>query len=77
RDLRVAENPDDFISRVAELLEDRALREELGAQGRRFVQENFSWDLSASRLGQVVDDMLHSSAGPEGPPRSIEAALEG
>jgi hypothetical protein len=24
-----------------------------------------------------VDDMLHSSAGSEGPPRSIEAALEG
>jgi glycosyl transferase family 1 len=77
RDLRVADNPDDFISRVAELLEDRPLREELGAQGRRFVQENFSWDLSASRLGQVVDDMVQSSAGPEGPPRSIEAALEG
>jgi polysaccharide biosynthesis protein PslH len=77
RDLRVADSPDDFISRVAELLEDRPLREEMGAQGRRFVQENFSWELSASRLGQVVDDILNGAASPVGPTRSIEAALEG
>jgi hypothetical protein len=79
RDLRVADSPDDFISRVAELLEDRPLREEMGAQGRRFVQANFSWELSAARLGQVVDDILTggAGAGPEGPPRSIGAALEG
>jgi len=77
RDLRVADSPDDFISRVAELLEDRPLREEMGAQGRRFVQENFSWELSASRLGQVVDDILNGAASPVGPTLSIEAALEG
>jgi glycosyltransferase involved in cell wall biosynthesis len=76
RDLRVADSPDDFISRVAELLENRSLREGMGAQGRRFVRENFSWELSASRLGQVVDDMLNGRAGSEEPRRSIGAALE-
>jgi glycosyltransferase involved in cell wall biosynthesis len=79
RDLGVADSPEDFISRVAELLEDRPLREEMGAQGRRFVQANFSWTLSAARFGQVVEEVLSggAGAGSEGPPRSIQAALEG
>ena len=79
RDVRVADSPDDFISRVAELLEDRPLREEIGAQGRRFVQINFSWELSATRLGQIVDEILNpgAAAGSDRPRRSIEAALEG
>ena len=77
RDVRVADSPDDFIRRVTELLEDRPLREEMGAQGRRFVQENFSWELSVTRLGQVVDDMLNGSAESGAPRRSIGAALEG
>ena len=79
RDLRVADSPDDFISRAAELLEERPLREEMGAQGRRFVQANFSWELSAARLGQVVDEILTGGAAaePANPTRSIGAALEG
>ena len=76
RDLQVADSPDDFICRVAGLLEDRPLREEMGAQARRFVQANFSWELSATRLGQLVDDIVNVGAGSDSPARSIKAALE-
>jgi hypothetical protein len=54
RDLRVADGADDFVGHVLELLETRGLREELGAQGRRFIQANCSWEVSAARFETVL-----------------------
>ena len=62
RDLRVADGPDDFVGNVIELLENRGLREELGAQGRRFVQANFSWEASAVRFEAILSAVANGGA---------------
>jgi hypothetical protein len=65
RDLRVADGADDFVRNVIELLENRGLREELGAQGRRFVQANFSWEASAVRFEAVLAAVAKGDAHRE------------
>ena len=40
------------------LLGDRALRERMGGVGRRFVSENFTWDLCAERMLKVYREAL-------------------
>jgi hypothetical protein len=62
RDLGVADGPDDFVGKVIELLENRGLREELGAQGRRFVQANFSWEASAVRFEAILSAVANGGA---------------
>jgi polysaccharide biosynthesis protein PslH len=41
----VRDTPERFAAAVAEVLESAALREELGAAGRRTVEEIYSWDV--------------------------------
>jgi glycosyltransferase involved in cell wall biosynthesis len=65
RDLRVADGPDDFVGNVVELLENRGLREELGAEGRRVVQANFSWEASAARFEAVLSAVGNGGAHRE------------
>jgi len=42
--LLTASSPDEWVDAVSRLLEDRALRQELGAAGRRYVEEHHHWD---------------------------------
>jgi hypothetical protein len=79
RDVRVADGAHDFVGNVLELLENRGLREELGAQGRRFIQANFSWETSAVRFETVLSAVGNGSGqretGSSSPP--LPAALGG
>jgi phosphatidylinositol alpha-1,6-mannosyltransferase len=43
-------SPDAVATRIVELLLDKALADRLGAAGRRWVQERWTWDLIAARL---------------------------
>lgn len=78
-DLRVADGAADFVRSVVELLENRGLREELGSQGRRFVQANFSWEVSAARFEKVLsaaaNGVAHRDNGSGS--RPMPAALGG
>jgi glycosyltransferase involved in cell wall biosynthesis len=65
RDVRVADGAHDFVGNVLELLENRGLREELGAQGRRFIQANFSWETSAARFETVLSAVGNGSGQRE------------
>jgi len=38
---------------ILKLLADRSLREKMGRKGRKFVSDNFSWDVCAQRMLQV------------------------
>jgi len=42
------------------LLGDKALREHMGVSGRKFVSENFTWDLCAQRMLSVYREALTS-----------------
>ncbi len=78
RDLRVADDPLEFAFHVIQLLESPSARQQMGAQGRRFVQTHFSWDVFAARLGDVLEGALGpiTPVPPPGP-NPIAAALGG
>ena len=43
---------------IMKLLSDKALREKMGANGRRFVAENFTWDICAQKMLNVYREAL-------------------
>ncbi|MGA2682693.1 MAG: glycosyltransferase family 4 protein [Candidatus Bathyarchaeia archaeon] len=51
-------NTDEFADAVMRLLSDRGLREKMGAEGRKFVSENFTWDLCAQKMMRVYREAL-------------------
>jgi glycosyltransferase involved in cell wall biosynthesis len=54
------ENADDFRQGIIQLLEDNALRIEMGKQGRRIALEEFSIELEAQRYKEVYEEVLNS-----------------
>ena len=50
----IADEPAEFADTVLDLLEDRALRERLAANGRRLVEEHYSWEMCARELEQLL-----------------------
>ena len=58
-----------FADQVIRLLEDVELRRRLGASGRRFIEENWSWDTHFTRLEQMfeqeVENRLAASEGKQ------------
>jgi glycosyltransferase involved in cell wall biosynthesis len=70
RDLLVAEGLEDFALKVIQLLEDPALRAEVGARGRTFVSAQHAWSVMTARLSEVVRAVVKpasaaSSSEPE------------
>ena len=55
-DCLVAESPDAFAEAILRLIEDRRLCEEMGAAGRRYVEQHHDWDEIAGRLENVYED---------------------
>ena len=53
--------PDSYelANAILNLLSNRSLREKMGRCGRKFVSENFSWDLCAQRMLQVYCEVSH------------------
>ena len=43
---------------IMKLLSDKVLREKMGADGRRFVAENFTWDICAQKMLNVYHEAL-------------------
>ncbi len=43
-------DPTDFAAKVMELYQDLSLREELGANGKRFIEEEFCWEKVSANL---------------------------
>ena len=49
---------DELAEAVLKLLSDKALREKMGANGRKFVTENFTWDICAQKMLRVYHEAL-------------------
>lgn len=54
--LLAAESPGQWCDTVTSLLADPARQQQLGAQGRRFVEEHHPWDRCLAALGELVGD---------------------
>lgn len=49
---------DGLADALLKLISDKALREKIGANGRRFVTENFTWDICARKMLNVYQEAL-------------------
>jgi glycogen(starch) synthase len=49
---------EELADALLKLLSDKALREKMGANGRRFVTENFTWDICAQKMLNVYREAL-------------------
>jgi glycosyltransferase involved in cell wall biosynthesis len=49
---------DEFADALLKLISDRTLQEKMGAYGRRFVLENFTWDICAQKMLNVYNEVL-------------------
>lgn len=48
----------EFIRAVGELLQNEARAKELGAHGRRYVEENMNWDRAVDRVEAVFEEQI-------------------
>ena len=51
-------NTEEFADALLKLLSIRLLREKMGANGRKFVSENFTWDICAQKMLKVYHEAL-------------------
>ena len=49
---------DALADALLKLLTDKALREKMGSNGRKFVSENFTWDICAQKMLKVYLEAL-------------------
>lgn len=76
-DVLVADAPAEFAQHLVELLEDGPRRNDLGAQGKRFAQSNFRWDIVGARLEELLAGVVKSHVRPESSARPIGAGHGG
>ena len=51
-------NTDDLADAMIRLLSDNNLRQKMGANGRKFVLENYTWDICAEKMLTVYRELL-------------------
>lgn len=58
RDLIVADRPEEIASQVVNLMRNPTLRDRIGRNGRRLVEERYSWRVVGRRLEEVYEEVL-------------------
>lgn len=66
QDILMADAPQDFADAVCRVLEDPALRDRLGRQGRDLVERRYDWRAVAEDMLRVYDDLVGASAATVG-----------
>ncbi len=54
----LAENPDEFIRATEELFQNGELCRRIGLNGRRLVEENYSWQKGVEILDSVLERLV-------------------
>jgi glycogen(starch) synthase len=52
------DNADELADAVMRLLSDKDLRQKMGVNGRKFVSENYTWDICAEKMLRVYRELL-------------------
>lgn len=63
QDLLVAADPAAFAAAILRLLDDPALRQRLGQNGRRYVLRCHDWDAAAGQLEAIYGEVKHGHCG--------------
>ena len=53
-------NTNEFAEAILKLLSDASLRERMGANGRIFVVNNYTWNICAEKMLQVYCESLNN-----------------
>jgi len=56
-DVLIADDSRDFAAQTVRLLRDRALREELGQNGRKRVEAKYDWEIIIQQVERMYDEM--------------------
>jgi len=51
-------NPRKLANAIKKLLEDREMKERFGREGRKFIEQHFTWESVIKKLAKVYKDML-------------------
>lgn len=54
----IADTPAEFAERVKQVLEEPRLRQQLGAEARRTVEDRYSWDAIGGAMNEVYLDLI-------------------
>ncbi len=54
-EVMIADTPEQFVERMARIIESPQLRRELSRKGRRLIEEHYSWELVMERLNRLVE----------------------
>jgi len=57
KNVLIANTPEDFVQQIGRVMKDKELRDTLGAEARKFVIENYSWDVIGKKLGRIYSDL--------------------
>lgn len=58
-----AEDPDDLAEKVSIILKDDNLKKRLIENGRKLVEEKYSWDKIARQMGKIYHEIINSYTG--------------
>ncbi len=53
KNILIADTPEDFSKQVINVLNDTNLRESLGTEGRKLVEEKYSWDVIGKKMTEI------------------------
>ncbi len=54
-------DPEQLAEKISLLLQAKDLREEIGGKGRKFVEENYSWNVKAGELMEIYGRLLQKT----------------
>ncbi len=50
---------DDFVKKVVTLIKDEGLQQKMGAKGKAFIENEFSWEQTSKKLVHLYDNLSH------------------
>jgi glycosyltransferase involved in cell wall biosynthesis len=53
-DIIIADNPNEFVERVIQLLNDEELRGRIGKNARKLVEKKYSWEIMSEKFHKVL-----------------------
>ncbi len=56
KDVLIADTPEDVASQIFRLMEENTLAESLSRNGKQFVRNQFSWQVQAAKILQILTD---------------------
>lgn len=54
----LADSPEEFKDKIIKLIHDEKLREKIGTDARIFVENNYSWKTSMTKLDDIIGDLI-------------------